>query len=267
MNSLVTRTITGIAFTGTVLFAVLFSYWTLGILLGLIALLCAIEFSRLFETKMAFPSLWIGAVLAGMVFSIGAYWEMKPSLLLGLLLIPTAIGIYHLFSKLDNIIFSIGISFFAWLYITLPLTVLLFLTTPSDSYNPVFVWGLLTLVWTNDSLAYLTGSLIGKNKMWEKWSPKKTWEGFFGGLIFTIVAGYIIHYFTETPLGFWIIAAPFVSIVGTLGDYFESMIKRQLKIKDSGNWLPGHGGMLDRFDNLLMVAPGYFVIYIFYLFL
>lgn len=109
-------------------------------------------------------------------------------------------------------------------------------------------------------MAYLIGSKLGRNKIYEKISPNKTWEGFIGGAVFTIAAGIlcslILNHLTLTD---WIVIASIVIIFGTLGDLFESIIKRRLNVKDSGTMLPGHGGLLDRFDSLLFVIPVVFV--------
>lgn len=116
------------------------------------------------------------------------------------------------------------------------------------------------LIWVNDSFAYICGSLFGKHKMWERHSPGKTWEGTLGGALFCIAAAVLIGpLFDKWPILFthfdWIVIGLICSIVGTLGDLVESMFKRSCGVKDSGNIMPGHGGVLDRFDSLLMTVP------------
>lgn len=259
MNSLATRTITGILFTGTILFCVIFSPYTLVALLGVIGLLCALEFKALFSRYITHPGLWVLLTVLSYGFFATAYCTGRYIWISPIVVVPGVVMLIHLFKATDDPIKSIGISILGLCYIALPLSLLLLSTHPSH-YQSMYIWGVLALVWTNDTLAYVSGSLIGRHKMWEKWSPKKTWEGFAGGIIFTVIGGFVIAYFTSTSMAFWMLTALYVSSVGTLGDYFESMLKRKLEIKDSGNWLPGHGGMLDRFDNLLMVIPGYFVI-------
>ena len=115
---------------------------------------------------------------------------------------------------------------------------------------------ILVLTWVNDSFAFLIGKNFGKTKLFVSVSPKKTIEGFVGGFIFALIAGYIISLFnSDLSLNDWFIVAGIVSIIGTIGDLVESKLKRQAKIKDSGTIMPGHGGILDRLDSLLFVAP------------
>mgnify|MGYP003387074849 FL=1 len=114
----------------------------------------------------------------------------------------------------------------------------------------------MILIWINDSFAYLVGKNFGRRKLFESVSPKKTIEGFLGGLSFSIGTGYLIsHYVQDYSTQNWIIIAMIVSVIGTIGDLVESKFKRQANIKDSGNIMPGHGGILDRLDSLLFVAP------------
>jgi phosphatidate cytidylyltransferase len=151
-------------------------------------------------------------------------------------------------------------SFFAYIYIILPLVCLIFIHTK----NPLYALALFSFIWINDTFAYLVGIKFGKHKLAEKISPKKTWEGFFGGLVFAIFAGFLFDYFTSDEitkivepdsLFKWIGMSIVVVIFGTLGDLIESWFKRSLGVKDSGTILPGHGGLLDRLDSILFAAP------------
>jgi phosphatidate cytidylyltransferase len=127
---------------------------------------------------------------------------------------------------------------------------------------------LLIILCTNDTLAYVFGTLFGKHKMWKKVSPKKSWEGFFGGLITTMIAGWFIikiPYFqndTFTHPYLWIGFTFVVIIFGTMGDFAESMVKRLAQEKDSGRILPGHGGILDRIDSMLFAVPAGFIYWV-----
>ena len=113
------------------------------------------------------------------------------------------------------------------------------------------------LIWVNDSFAYITGMLLGKHKMWERHSPNKTWEGTIGGALFCIAAAILAgpHFAPEIHILGWAVIGLICSVVGTLGDLVESMFKRYCGVKDSGNIMPGHGGVLDRFDSILMAVP------------
>ena len=148
------------------------------------------------------------------------------------------------------------------LYVALPcalLNVLAFHNDPaasSVSYNPILPLSIFVFIWLSDTGAYCVGSLIGKHRLFERISPKKSWEGSIGGAVFSIASSFIFaHYYDFMSVGQWAGLAVVVVIFGTWGDLTESLMKRQLGIKDSGNILPGHGGMLDRFDSALMAIP------------
>ncbi len=119
------------------------------------------------------------------------------------------------------------------------------------------------MIWCNDTFAYICGKLLGKHKLYEKISPKKTIEGFIGGLLFTQIAAFIIFKYTniQASLPFWMLIGLGISVIGTIGDLVESKYKRQAGIKDSGSIMPGHGGILDRLDSILFAAPFLFLIY------
>ena len=117
----------------------------------------------------------------------------------------------------------------------------------------------MIFIWANDTGAYIIGSRFGKRRLWERISPKKSWEGFFGGLVFTLVPAVIFAYFHPEIAGYhWIGLSVGVVVFGTWGDLIESLIKRTLNVKDSGCSLPGHGGFLDRFDSLLLAVYAMF---------
>jgi phosphatidate cytidylyltransferase len=125
--------------------------------------------------------------------------------------------------------------------------------------------GVMVLQWVSDTFAYLTGICIGKHPLFKRHSPKKSWEGFVGGFLFCVLAGYLIGTYVDTPFDKvdWIVMSIMIPPIGTLGDLVESMFKRSMDIKDTGNIMPGHGGLLDRFDSLIMTTPfilGYLLI-------
>ena len=169
-----------------------------------------------------------------------------------------------LFSKEKEPIKKLGNIFLSFIYIGVPFSLIwdiygTDLIRPNNSIN--IILGVFILIWTNDTFAYLVGRKFGKHKLFERISPKKTIEGFIGGIIFTLIAGYFISKFnyTYTTL-FWLILAFIVSVFGTIGDLIESMFKRDSNIKDSSNLIPGHGGFLDRLDSFIFAIP---FIYIF----
>lgn len=131
-------------------------------------------------------------------------------------------------------------------------------------YKAVLPLSFLFLLWANDTGAYLIGRAFGRNKLFERISPKKTWEGFFGGWVSALLVGVILYkqHITLMDLSHWLVFATIIAVVGTLGDLIESALKRSLQVKDSGHLLPGHGGLLDRFDGLLLAAPFCYVYFL-----
>jgi phosphatidate cytidylyltransferase len=130
-----------------------------------------------------------------------------------------------------------------------------------EGYRPELLIGIFAIIWTNDSFAYVSGKLLGKHKLMKRISPKKTIEGFVGGLIMAIVAGIVLHYYLASTgrdnysVYNWAIIAFVVALFGTIGDLIQSKIKRQAAVKDSGSIMPGHGGIFDRMDSIIFAAP------------
>lgn len=177
------------------------------------------------------------------------------------LIFPLTICI-ELFRKNDPSWLRIGTYFTSYLYISVPFGLMnaLYLIPGHETYTTAILIGLFVLVWSSDVFAYLIGSMFGKHRLFERVSPKKSWEGSIGGLAFAILAAYILSlFYTELSIINWIIMAVIVVITGTLGDLSASLLKRIAGVKDTGTLLPGHGGVLDRFDAVLFAAPFVFV--------
>lgn len=164
-----------------------------------------------------------------------------------------------LFRKKENNPFiDLGHTFLTYIYTIIPFTYILAIPfcNPNHTYNGTTFLGCIILIWSTDTFAYLTGRAIGKHKLYQKISPNKTIEGSIGGLVFTLLTASILSiYFTQYSLTEWLGLSIVISIFGALGDLVESMFKRAANIKDSGNLIPGHGGVLDRFDSLIFAAP------------
>tara|TARA_R110002126_G_C10201201_1_gene476944 strand:- start:8 stop:559 length:552 start_codon:yes stop_codon:yes gene_type:complete len=150
-------------------------------------------------------------------------------------------------------------------YIILPFVIITKIPFGKDGYNPKILISIFILIWTNDTFAYIVGKSIGRTKLFERISPKKTIEGFFGGVIFAVIASYLIAKYyiqiAEDKIYIWPIIATIVGTFGTIGDLIESKFKRIAGVKDSGKIMPGHGGILDRLDSVIFVAP---IIFLFY---
>lgn len=186
-----------------------------------------------------------------------------------LFLIPLAliIMITELYRKQEKPFDSLAQTFFALFYIAVPFSLFPFsafsrtgfsslLAHPDVVFSPGIVVGFLLLLWANDTGAYLTGVTLGRHRLMERISPKKSWEGFFGGMIIAVLAAWLLSgWLGVVDTAGWIIISLIISIAGTFGDLIESMLKRSIDVKDSGSILPGHGGFLDRFDSAIISFP------------
>jgi len=163
--------------------------------------------------------------------------------------------IAELFRKKNHPINNWAYFFLGQIYIALPFSLLNFILFISG-YQPFILLALFITIWANDTGAYLFGMLLGKHKMFVLVSPKKTWEGFVGGAILSVLSSYLLyHFIPDFSFVQWLVFSELIVIFGTLGDLCESLFKRTLQIKDSGNIIPGHGGILDRFDSMLIATP------------
>jgi len=164
--------------------------------------------------------------------------------------------VYELYTDSEKPFTNLAYLILGVFYIGIPFALLDFIAFSGDFFYATTVLGLLILTWTNDTMAYLIGSQIGKTPLFPRISPKKTWEGTLGGAAVSFIAAYILSiYITDLRLVDWLVLAFIISIFGSLGDLVESMLKRSHKIKDSGSLLPGHGGFLDRFDGFIFMLP------------
>jgi phosphatidate cytidylyltransferase len=156
----------------------------------------------------------------------------------------------------NNPIPNIATTLFGIVYIAFPFGLMNFMFRYKGIETFHLLLSMFVILWTADTFAYLVGSKIGKNRLFERISPKKSWEGSIGGAIAALIAAFIFSvYFKEMSLALWLGYALIIVVAGTYGDLIESMFKRSLNIKDSGNILPGHGGILDRFDAVFMAVP------------
>lgn len=262
-----TRAITGFFFVLVMLGSVLAGQITFTIFFTVLSLLCLHEFYKLVRQADIRPNLMAGMINGGILFLSVAYTfylqdtaENHKILLLPVLTL-SLIFITELFRTEPNPFTNIGFTFLGLIFTVIPFSFFHGLGFVAGNFNSHFPLGFLLMLWANDTGAYLTGRWLGRTKLFERHSPKKTWEGFFGGVVIAALVGFILSiYFKELLWNQWISVAIIIGCVGTLGDLVESMLKRSLNIKDSGGILPGHGGLLDRFDGLLLAAP---IVYIY----
>lgn len=195
-------------------------------------------------------------------FGHGYNYNFNLSEIFALLLIVIAVITLFRFPK--ELYFDNGKLIFTIIYTVIPFGLALGLPTFSTdgSSFTLEVFFLFVLIWSSDSFAYFTGKFFGKHKMAPKISPKKTWEGFAGGVFFTIILGYFIEMYYPELRGNYIIVGLLVSVFGPLGDLVESQLKRSFGVKDSGNIIPGHGGILDRLDSFIICVP---VVYLYFI--
>ncbi len=278
MKEIYIRTITGIFFIVAVIGSILVHPLVFFIVFSAFTFVGLIEFLKLSPVKDGINKnigyLVFGMLIYALTGLMGlGYLDLRFTYFLLLIFFLTFV--FELFRKQNASRERIGAWFTGFIYIAVPfglMNSLFFIGIDSlmldeaigFSSNTVFridvLIGLFIIIWSSDVFAYLVGSWLGKHKLFERISPKKSWEGSIGGLVFAMLAAYILSLiFQQLSLAEWFIFAVIVVITGALGDLIESMLKRQAGVKDSGTLLPGHGGVLDRFDAVLFATPFVFV--------
>ena len=275
MGETLKRGISGAVYVLLLLASILYSTESFLILFGIFLVISLIEFCNLIQVNKLIPIIF-GSSLYVIITLISNYDSTKSFdiQLLDIVLLTTTLlislkCIVFLFDNKNLKISNLSKYLYLLGYITLPFIFITKISFGIKDYNPKIIIGLFILIWTNDTFAYIVGKSIGKYKLFEKISPKKTIEGFFGGLIFSIFAGYLIsmyliepsEQFRDKSILIWTIIAAIVGVVGTIGDLIESKFKRVAGVKDSGKIMPGHGGVLDRLDSVIFVAPFIFLFY------
>lgn len=263
MGTLLKRTISGILLVAVVV-GCLWTPWTLLALVCFLSVTLFHEFYRLavdrrFRREMVCVSAASVVTLALLFCHLQGGWPLRFAVV-GFLPVVAAY-IFLLFDASGDHAFPSGV-WFPLLYITLPLTAALLLAWPGGVFTWRLLLGIFVLAWFNDIGAYCVGMLLGQRphsrKLFPSLSPKKSWVGVAGGTLFCFLAawGYWALFGASVlPLAHWLALAGIVSVFGVFGDLFESLIKRHAGVKDSSSLIPGHGGLLDRFDDLLFILP------------
>jgi len=277
LNNFFRRTLTG----GWIVIFVLGGFWLHPVsffLTGLVILTGAMyEYNLMIrntgvKTQM-FPGI-ITAITAYVLSTLIASGVLSVKLFFILIPMMILIMVIELYRKQEKPFDSLAHTFFSVIYIALPFSMFPFAAysrtglnslIPHESilFSPGIIIGFFLLIWANDTGAYLTGMTFGRHKLFERISPKKTWEGFIGGFIAAIIVAWLLSdWFGVVDKIQWVVISIIISISGTYGDLIESMLKRSTGVKDSGNIMPGHGGFLDRFDSAIISFP---LVYLFIL--
>lgn len=267
MKNFTKRTLSGIIYAclmlaGATLHPVLFA-----LVFGTLLFFTQFEFYKLVETAGTYPRKITGLSMGILLFVIcfGMVNNFLPTRSY-LLFIPAMIIIFliELFSEKSGILQNSSVTVTGFIYVAVPISLLNFVVFPGypmqSEFKPAILTGVLFIIWIYDTFAYIIGSNFGKHKINQKISPNKSWEGVIGGAATALIMGTLNSViFKGSEIFDWLIISILVVIFGTIGDMFESVIKRRLNVKDSGNILPGHGGLLDRLDSFLFVIPVVYV--------
>ena len=280
MNETLKRSISGAIYVILLLASILFStnknFDSFFILFGIFLIIAVFEFCGLVNINKTVPILFAGATyfltyrIANatkgevLLYSI-RYNQNIEKIVLFLVLLVSIKCLLFLFNENQTTLNSYSKYVYLIGYIILPFLLITKIPFGKVGYNPKIIISVFILIWTNDTFAYIVGKSIGKRKLFEKVSPKKTIEGFVGGVLFAVLVSYIISKYyieiVESNTFIWIITALIVSVFGTIGDLIESKFKRIAGVKDSGRIMPGHGGILDRLDSVIFATP---IIFLFY---
>ena len=281
MKNFLVRTASGIVLLAVVLGAILWSKWSFGVLLLAIIIGGEREVYRL-ATKAGYqPQKYLGYIAGGSIFIIAfacmlflisdstvsdTLLILAVILLLYIMLLLPMMFVCELYRKSPTPIANIGTTLMGIVYVAMPMSLLLFIPVllGQGEWSPLAVLFYIFIIWANDVFAYMFGITLGKHRLFERISPKKSWEGFVGGLLGAMAMGYLASVVMDGNPIEWIGLALIAAISGVFGDLVESLFKRSVDVKDSGHILPGHGGWLDRFDALILSVPFVFLYLIFF---
>ena len=260
MTNLQQRVIAAVVAVPIIIFMIVYDAWTFALLFTFVSALTQREFYKLlgldgFEPLTAYGTV-VGCLICILAYLIetgvlhtDSYFLICPA--------SSMIFLIKLYKKRDRKPFTnIGFTFLGIIYVAMPFALLIVLALRGNAYHPAIILGCLLLLWASDIGAYFAGTRFGRRKLFERISPKKSWEGAIGGAIAaSLVAGGLAVYAPELRPWQWYCVGSIIVVTGTYGDLVESLFKRSIAIKDSGSSIPGHGGFLDRFDGLLLAAP------------
>ncbi|MCF6129956.1 phosphatidate cytidylyltransferase [Flavobacterium sp. AS60] len=267
MNETLKRLLSGVVYVALLIIATSYSVNSFYLLFGVFMIIAVYEFCQLIHLNKIAP-----IILGTAAYCLATQYRTNQTNDLLLLIATLFVSVKCLlllfdskkerFDNASKYVYTIG-------YVILPFIIISKIPFSYNTFRPKIIISIFILIWTNDTFAYIVGKSIGKHKLIERISPKKTIEGFIGGIVFSVIAGILISKFyfqpkpnyANTSIIIWTISAVIISIFSTLGDLIESKFKRIAGVKDSGNIMPGHGGILDRLDSIIFVAP---FVYLFY---
>ena len=253
MNNFTKRLIFGIIYVLLIVTATLVNTYVFFAVFYVFMMFAVFEFKKMIALTSCIPYIFGTLAFTSILLKhikFNLFFEII--FILSILILFIAF-IFTLLDEKKNAVTHLGKISLSILYTIIPFILLILL---ADMSSPFLILGIFILTWTSDTFAYLVGRQFGKHKLFKRISPKKTIEGFIGGLVFTLIAAYILSiYFNEFSMIQWLVISLIISVFGVLGDLIESMFKRQANVKDSSNLIPGHGGFLDRLDSIIFAIP------------
>lgn len=266
LKKLCTRTLTGIAFVAVIVACILWKSATFTVLFTAVTGLCIREFCQIMNEQESIQINATVCTISGMYFFLAmsgfCSGRMPSAVFIPYLLSIVYLFVSELYLRSTHALNNWAFSMLSQMYISFPLATLNALAFQQAGngnaiiYNPILPLSVFIFIWSNDTGAYCFGTLLGRHKLFPRISPHKSWEGSAGGALIALIASQVIACFEPTINRLaWLGLALTVVVFGTWGDLVESLMKRQLRIKDSGDILPGHGGWLDRFDSSLLAIP------------
>jgi len=260
LSNLVKRTLSGAVFVAVVIGSIWLHPYIYAVMMLAVIVWSMLEFYDIVIKDRVRTGKLTGVLIGVSLFTASFFYVQDVvSGDVFLFFIPLLVFLFisQLYSENHYTFRAIAYTLTGVVYIALPFSLCNGLVFPfNDQYTPDILLGFFLLLWTNDTFAYLTGIAFGRHRLFERISPKKSWEGFWGGLICTAALSFVVaKLFPVLPYYHWLTMAVIIVVFGVYGDLIESLLKRNLKIKDSGHFLPGHGGILDRFDAVLPAAP------------
>lgn len=263
MNNFLQRTLSGFLFVLIIVGSIAWNPYSFALVFTLITGWTVYEFHKLTNQQHDVQAMTLLSVIGAVLLFVTSFLYAS-----GLIIYPSfsIYGLYvvlmlviELYRRKSNPLHNWAYFLLGQVIIALPFSLLSFILF-IESYNPIILIAVFVTIWVNDTGAYLVGMTFGKHRLFERVSPKKSWEGFIGGALAALISGYVFSLFiTDINLWQWLIFSEIVVIFGTFGDLLESLLKRTVNVKDSGDVIPGHGGLLDRFDSMLLAAPAIFI--------